>query len=264
MNATFLAPQPRARQAGISQHHSGVRKTYRSPVIDARLFYDAADGRKWMRRCEQKRAVWIAFLDISHGQTNVMATEDQIARLKRIPRRTVRWVIRLLRTQGFLRDVRKHGLRDAMERELLPARLGTHQPPVGESCRTSTPESCRTRTGESCRVNAVKRVQQTDSKSSSEKPAATPDDDHSLASLRAKAENILVKQNAPLLVELALDRIEMRIVQQGISVGSHRYFLKSFQKLLADDREYREVFAEFEYVAGLRESKQPEFSSERV
>jgi hypothetical protein len=137
---------------GGSQRHSRYqpkahpltrRHVYRTPVIDARLFYDPADGRKWKRRCEQKRTVWIAFLDISHGGTKTCAVEKQIGRLKGIPPRTVRWIIRLLRTQGFLRDVRKHGLRDALERELLPDRLGKHPSPDSESCRTSTAESCR-------------------------------------------------------------------------------------------------------------------------
>jgi hypothetical protein len=137
-------------QAGRSQHQPGGRQTYKPPVIDARLFYHPADGRKWKRRCEQKRTVWIAFLDISHGSMKTCAVEKQIGRLKGIPPRTVRWVIRLLRTQGFLRDVRKHGLHDALERELLPDRLGKHPSPDSESCRPSTRESCR--------VNAVKRL----------------------------------------------------------------------------------------------------------
>jgi hypothetical protein len=138
-------------QARNSQHQPGVRKTYKPPVIDARLFYDPADGRKWKRRCEQKRTVWIALLDISHGSMKTCAVEKQIGKLKGIPSRTVRRIIRWLRTQGFMRVVRKHGLYGALERELLPDRLGRHPSPNSECGRTSTSECGR--------VTAVKQLQ---------------------------------------------------------------------------------------------------------
>ena len=165
-NKSAALTSSRENNQGNSQYRPGVRRPYKSPVIDARLFYDPSDGRKWKRRCEQKRIVWIAFLDISHGSLKTCALEKQIGRLKGIPPRTVRWIIRLLRTQGFCRDVRKHGTYDALERELLPDRLGKYPVPDSESGRTGTRESCRTSTRESCRVNAFKKRQGEQVKSS--------------------------------------------------------------------------------------------------
>lgn len=261
----------RVASQGQSHHQRGARKVYRPPVINARLFYDPADGRKWKRRCEQKRVVWIAFLDISHGQTSIMAMEDQIARLKHIPRRTVRWVIRLLRTQGFLRDVRKHGLRDAMERELLPDRLGEHPSPGRESCRTSTRQSCRTRTVESCRVKAVQSihvpsVEFCDSifgkipispKSSSEVSgyAATPDDDSRDFRLREAAKKIFLQkpENAPYNDNEKLDLIlDDAMPRMGtLQPSSPNYFVGVLTNGIKDTVRLEEI----NYVLGRRRQR---------
>lgn len=135
-----------AYQHPVWQYRATDRLPYRSPVIDARLFRDLSDGRKWRVRCEQKRRVWMAFLEIGHGQKKVVATASQISRLKHMPLRTVEWIINLLRGQGFFQNVRRLGFNGSIERELVFDRLRILRPGSNEPC------------AESCGVNAFKKL----------------------------------------------------------------------------------------------------------
>jgi hypothetical protein len=96
-------------------------------------------------------------------------------------------------------------------------------------------------------------ITESQSSSESEVSTATPDDDDSLTRLRAKAEEILIPEYNENLVELALDRIEERIAEKNISIGSHNYFVKAFQNLLSNEREYIEVYDDFSHRMRLRD-----------
>ena len=157
MRANNFSRERTDRQAG-SQHQPGVRRVHRAAPLDARLFYDPKDGQKWRDRCTRKRDLWQAMTYISHGSLTTRATEAQVAKLMHCDRRTARRGMRDLLAQGFGKNIKKHGYKGDMERELLPGRLGKHEPPSVKRVRTSTAECVRTSTAECVRVTALREL----------------------------------------------------------------------------------------------------------